>query len=115
RGTSLLPALAVHDASVDLIVDGITGAGGALQAAHIEEGDIAAAVPNQLPALQGTGRAGHTHAANAQHQCQKFVGQVKLIRMSAITRHEQPTGEARFDEMKTCAGRRLHELRKKYV
>jgi hypothetical protein len=76
---TLLPAAGAKDASVNFPVDGVTSAGGALEPSHIDNGHIATAISDQLPALQGGCGARHAHSANAQHQCEKFVRDVELV------------------------------------
>src|SRR5690349_6028023 len=73
----LLPAPGAEDAGVDSFVDGVTGAGRAFEPSYIDNEDIAAAISDQLPALQGGCRAGYAHAANTQHQCEEFMREVK--------------------------------------
>src|SRR5689334_16036968 len=49
----------LENARIDLLVERVTGAGRALETAHIEDGEVAPAVPNELAPLQRARRTGH--------------------------------------------------------
>src|SRR5687767_12860513 len=51
RGRTRLAALAAENARIDLLVDGVTGTGGALEPPYIENRDVAPPITDQLPAL----------------------------------------------------------------
>src|SRR6478609_1877922 len=62
----------------------VAGAGGPFQPAVVEDRDVAAAVLDQLPALQGGGRFGDAGAAYAEHVTEELVRHAELVRGHAI-------------------------------
>ena len=110
-----LTRLLDDNARVDLLVDGVAGTCRALQAANIQNRQVATAVADEIATLQCARRAGHSDATHAEHVRQKLVRDVELAGMRAIACHQQPASQTRFHQMKSCAGRRLHELCKEDI
>src|SRR5512134_2587055 len=89
---TVIAALA-EDAVVDVLRRPVAPAGGGFQAAAGEDRDVTAAVANQLPPLQPACGLGHADPPHPEHVREEFVGQVEVVRMGPVVRHQQPTGE----------------------
>src|SRR6266576_1434090 len=77
----------------------VAAAGSGLEPAPVENGDVAAAVTDQFALLQRARRLGDTDAADAQHEGQEFLRDVKVVRVRAILGHQQPTSKPRLDHV----------------
>jgi hypothetical protein len=60
--------------------------------------------------LQATGSKGDAGTAGAQHLREKILSKRQPSGADAIVAHEQPSGEALIDSVKTVAGGNLHQL-----
>ena len=81
-----------------------------LEAALVEDADIAAGVLDQLLPLQRGRRFGDSDPAHAEHVREKFVRHAELGRMHAITRHQEPARKARLHYVEAVARRGLRDL-----
>ena len=92
-----------HDTGIGLPRRRVTAAGGGLQAAPIQNRDLAPAVTDQLAPAKHPGRRGDTFTPYAQHERHEFLSDMKPIGVRAIAGHQQPAGQPRLHQMKVRA------------
>ena len=89
----------VHHIEISLSICRVTAARGALETAAIEYGDVPALIFDQAQTLERAGGRGDADATYAKHVRQKFVCDMKRVRVSAILTHQQPACEALLNLM----------------
>jgi hypothetical protein len=72
---------------VHALVDPVTPASGRFETIPVENADVAPAVTDQFPLLQGAGGLGDGTSQHAQHAAKEFLRKTKVIRSHAIARH----------------------------
>src|SRR5512134_3036251 len=107
-----MPVLCAAELALD---DLVTTASGCFETLPVENADVAPAVTDQISLLQGAGGLGHGDPQYAQHAAQQLLRQTKVIRSHAVARHQEPAGEAGFDQVKTVAGGGLRDLNNPFV
>src|SRR5207253_9642258 len=85
----------------------VAPAGSGLESTPVQNGDIAAAVMDQVAPLQGARRLGDADSADAKHEGQVFLRDLEVVRVGAILGHQQPARQPRFDHVEARTGRRL--------
>jgi hypothetical protein len=91
----------VHHIEISRHIRRVTAARRGLETAAVEYGDVPALIFDQAETLKRAGGAGNADATYAKHVCQKFVCDMKRVRVSAILSHQQPACEALLDLMET--------------
>ena len=81
-----------------------------LQAAAIEDRDVATPIPDEACPLQGARRDGNASPLHPQHHGQEFLCEQKLIRLHAVVRHQHPAATSLLYGMKLVARGRLGDL-----
>ncbi len=81
------------------------------EASAVEDGDVAAAVADQLALLQRLRRLGDADAPHPEHVPEEFMRHAESVRLHAIVRHQQPAREARLHHVKAIARGGLRDLR----
>src|SRR5579871_241668 len=96
-------------------LDGIAGARGGFEALAVEDMDLAAAIADELPALQV--RRGHRDTAPAytEHIGEKLMREVEMIGMRAVVRHQQPASQTWRELVKAHARRGSRQLRHQQI
>src|SRR5580658_3648710 len=82
----------------------------ALQAAAIDDRDVAAAITDQAGALQAARRGRDAGALHPQHHGEELLGEQKLVRLHAIVRHQHPAAASLLEGMKMNARGGLRDL-----
>ena len=77
----------IEDSFVRFPIGAVAPAGSGLESTPVENRDIAAAVLDQIPPLQGTGRIGDADSADAEHEGQEFLGDMESVGVCTILRH----------------------------
>ena len=85
-------------------VGGVATARNGFEAAPIQHGELAAVVLDQSTALQGHGGGRNADAAHAEHIGEELLCHSEAVGMRSILAHQQPTGQARADQVKAQAG-----------
>src|SRR5436309_2491931 len=85
-------------------------AGGLLQALAVQDTDPAAAVFDEVPALEQPRGLGHAGAPHAEHLRQEFLRQRELIARHAVVRHQEPSRASLSYGMDPVAGGGLPDL-----
>ena len=93
----------------------VTFTGCGLELAAREDTDLAAGIRDELSALQFAGGNGYRAPLHAEHVGEKLVGEVKMIRVGAVIRHQQPARQPGLDFMEAIAGGGLRQLPHQYV
>src|SRR2546428_5803981 len=81
----------------------------------IEDGDVAAAIRDQLAPLQRRRRLGDADAPHAEHVRKELVRQVELAEARRVARHEQPAREARRHPVEAVGRGGVRDLRHERV
>src|SRR5688572_9870187 len=97
-------------ASVDPLDDLVAAAGGRLETGAVEYADVAPAVADQLAPLQRAGGLGNGNPQHAQHVAEYLLRDTKIVGSHAVARHQEPAGEAAFDQVETVARGDLRDL-----
>ena len=71
------------------------------------------AVLDQFAFAEGYGDAGDLGSRHSENVGQEFMGDWKLVLSHAIVKHEQPTGEPLFQQMKAVTGGGLRNFGQK--
>ena len=77
-----------QDSSVSFLGCAVTNAGRRLQSTPIENGDLAATVPDQLPLFEHSGGGRNSLAAHAEHVGHELLSDEKLIAVRTIAGHQ---------------------------
>ena len=72
---------------VRLPIRSVAAAGGGFESEAAQDLNFPALIFYEATPLQYAGRRRDAHPADSEHVCQKFVRDVKLVRLSAILRH----------------------------
>ena len=110
RSANAFDSWLAKKAVVRLLHGPVTPAGGRLQGASIEDRNMAAPVPDHPPALKLPRGFRDANTAHSQHIGEKVVRETKTIRVGAVVRHQEPAGQARFQQVIARARGRLREL-----
>lgn len=95
--------------------DLVTLASGGFKPIPVQDADFATVVTDQLALAQISGSLGNSDPPHSQHIAEDILRQMKLIRLHAVARHQQPAGETGFDPMKTIARGGLCHLYHQFV
>lgn len=90
-------------------------AGSCFEPGTIEDGDLTAAVVNEVLLLQLPRSHGDATPTHAEHIGEKLMGEVEMIGLRPIVGHQQPARQPWLDLMKVDAGGPLRQLRHQYV
>src|SRR5437016_1526391 len=85
-------------------------ASGIFQTSAIEDGHLAARIPDDTRLLQRAGSQGHARTSRSQHLREEFVCHRQQVRVGAILAHQHPPCQATLNFMQTVAGRQLRHL-----
>ena len=86
-GSIVPPPCSVQHFCICLPIRGVTTASGGLESEAAQDVNFPAMIFYETTPLQYVGRRRDAHPADPEHVCQKFVRDVKAVRLSAILRH----------------------------
>ena len=87
NGSIVPPPCSVQHFCICLPIRGVTAASGGFESEAAQDLDFPTVIFYEATPLQYAGRCRDAHPADSEHVCQKFVRDVKVVRLSAILRH----------------------------